>query len=257
MKAIILAAGRGSRMGTLTTKHPKCMTLLHGDALIEWQLQALKRSGIKDIALVRGYLAETFALDLFYFDNPRWDQTNMVMSLVVAQPWLEKSACIISYSDIIYSWRIVAKLMQAPGDIVISCDLNWHELWAERFSDPLSDAETFKIDKNGILLEIGSRPTTVAEIQGQYMGLLKITPKGWQTINTFLASKTPEQRDKMDMTALLSGLILAKVPINTVPMVEPWYEVDSESDLHHAMQRRTAQKLLAMKEENAQAGGHH
>ena len=64
MKGIILAAGRGSRMGDLTTNLPKCRTLLHGKELIQWQLDAMKAASINEISVVCGYLAETFEFDL-------------------------------------------------------------------------------------------------------------------------------------------------------------------------------------------------
>ena len=62
LKEIILAAGRGSRMGALTNHLPKCRTIFQGKELIQWQLDSLKRAGIGEIAIVRGYLADTFDL---------------------------------------------------------------------------------------------------------------------------------------------------------------------------------------------------
>ena len=67
MKGIILAAGRGSRMGLLTKKLPKCRTVFKGKELIQWQIESLRGAGIDDIAIVRGYLAETFDLNVKYF----------------------------------------------------------------------------------------------------------------------------------------------------------------------------------------------
>ena len=52
MKAIILAAGRGSRMKLLTDEIPKCLVKLRGKSLLDWQLSALRAAGITDIALV-------------------------------------------------------------------------------------------------------------------------------------------------------------------------------------------------------------
>ena len=62
MKAIILAAGRGSRMGNLTTKLPKCMTVLFNKKLIEWQFLSLTHTSISEIGIVTGYLKNTFKL---------------------------------------------------------------------------------------------------------------------------------------------------------------------------------------------------
>ena len=98
MKGIILAAGRGSRMGLLTNNLPKCRTVFKGKELIQWQMESLQRAGINDIAVVRGYLANTFDLNVKYFDNKRWAETNMVMSLLSANEWLSNNICISSYS---------------------------------------------------------------------------------------------------------------------------------------------------------------
>ena len=55
MKAIILAAGRGSRLGGLSDDNPKCFNEVGGKKLLEWQIAALNSSGIKDIVIVTGY----------------------------------------------------------------------------------------------------------------------------------------------------------------------------------------------------------
>ena len=89
MKAIVLAAGRGSRMGQLTQYAPKCLTILAGKPLIEWQIQALREAGITEIGVVRGYMAAKISYPgVATFENPRWAETNMVMSLVCASEWL-------------------------------------------------------------------------------------------------------------------------------------------------------------------------
>ena len=57
--AIILAAGRGSRMRELTDTKPKCLLELAGRPLLHWQLDALRDAGVERIVLVRGYAAHT------------------------------------------------------------------------------------------------------------------------------------------------------------------------------------------------------
>lgn len=231
MKGIILAAGRGSRMGTLTKNLPKCRTRLHGKELIQWQLDAMKGASVQKIGIVRGYLAETFDFDVTYFENKRWSQTNMVMSLVAAKEWLETDICITSYSDIVYSSDAVTKLINFPGDIVITYDPNWSDLWSMRFDDPLSDAETFRLDGNQVI-EIGCRAYSIKEIEGQYMGLVKYTPAGWEKVNNYLKKSSQEEADKLDMTKLLQGLINSGIEINAVAIRDQWFEVDTESDLN-------------------------
>lgn len=232
MKAIILAAGRGSRMESLTADKPKCLVELAGKSLLQWQLEALRGGGIEEISLVKGYLADKLSLSgIKYFLNKHWDRTNMVMSLVCAKEWLQSDVCIVSYSDIVYSANTVAQLYKTPGDIVITYDVNWLKLWEARFDDPLVDAETFQIDDKGKLLEIGNKAKSIDEIKGQYMGLLKISPIGWEIIEDYLSKLTQEECNRLDMTALLKGLIKNEVEINTAPINSVWYEVDNENDL--------------------------
>lgn len=237
MKGIILAAGRGSRMGDLTSELPKCMTVLGGKTLLQHQLDGLRDGGAAEVGLVRGYLAETFTQPLRYFENPRWAETNMVASLACAEAWLGRETCVVSYSDIVYGADSVRRLATADGDITITFDPHWRALWELRFDEPLIDAETFRVDESGRLLEIGGRAERIEQIEGQYMGLLRLTPRGWRTVTDLLAGLTAAENDRLDMTALLQRLLDQGVAIDTVAIGEPWYEVDTESDLRLYEQR--------------------
>ena len=233
MKGIILAAGRGSRMGDLTKNLPKCRATLHGKELIQRQLESLRGAGIHEIAVVRGYLAETFDLNLTYFENQRWAETNMVISLVAAKDWLERDTCIASYSDIIYSKDAVNRLKDTSGDIVIIYDPHWEKLWSMRFEDPLSDAETFKLVDDRVV-EIGNQANSIREIEGQYIGLLKFTPKGWTQVKDYLSQYDQAYQDRIDMTKLLQGLIDAGVEVRARPISDQWFEIDTDKDLELA-----------------------
>ena len=103
MRAIILAAGRGSRMQKMTEEVPKCLIKFNDRPLIEWQLEALQGAGITSVAIVTGYKRELVKkYNLTEFFNHRWAETNMVSSLACAEKWLSEQTCIVSYSDIIY-----------------------------------------------------------------------------------------------------------------------------------------------------------
>ena len=225
MRAIILAAGRGSRMGELTKEQPKCLATFKGKPLIEHQISALSDAGIKDIAIVTGYKSsclQKYGTQQFF--NPKWEETNMVHSLFCAAEWLQSYDCIISYGDIIYESQVVRDLMRTDEEITIAYDPNWLKLWSRRFANPLDDAETFRIDDKGFLLEIGMKPKTTQEVQGQYMGLLKFKKEFWQ--NDF--SATPA---KCDMTTFLANLLMKGKPIRGVQNLGYWGEFDSISDL--------------------------
>lgn len=233
MKAIILAAGRGSRMKNLTDECPKCLVELRGKSLLDWQLQALHEAGITDIAIVTGYKRELLAgRGGVEFHNPRWAETNMVSSLACAAEWLEAEPCIVSYSDIFYDAGAVTALMNCPAKLAVTYDANWHALWAKRFGDPLLDAETFRLKMDGTVAEIGNKPKTVEEVEGQYMGLLRFTPDGWSEVVRIRSTLPAEQCDRMHMTGTLQKVIEAeRVPVAAVPYRGEWGEVDSADDL--------------------------
>jgi choline kinase len=232
VRAVILAAGRGSRLGQLTDDRPKCLTPLAGRPLLAWQRTALDAAGVTGTAIVAGYRAESLTgIGLPVFPAPRWAHTEMVGSLLAASAWLAEEPCVVSYSDIVYSAATVRRLITAPGDLAIAYDPDWAALWRSRFADPLDDAETFRLDGGGALAEIGARPRTVAEVEGQYMGLLRFTPAAWAATRTLLAELPADRVDTLHMTDLLQALIGAGERIETVPCHEAWAEVDSASDL--------------------------
>lgn len=228
--AIILAAGRGSRMREMTAEQPKCFARLHGRRLLDWQLDAIRGAGIDSIAIVRGYLRESFDEPVHYFENPAWSSSNMVRTLLQAGEWLQREDCIVSYSDIVYTPATVAALMKTDGDLAIAYDPAWLQLWSQRFADPLADAESFRL--NGDVLEtIGERCASVEEIQGQYMGLLKFTPNGWRKVTELLRGHSEAEIDRLDMTSLLRKGLAAGWRIHLCPVVGPWGEVDEPGDL--------------------------
>lgn len=232
MRAVILAAGRGSRLGKLGENRPKCLVELVQRPLLVRQIAALRSGGIDAIGVVRGYRATMIDLpDITCFDNTRWAETNMVASLETAAAWLRAEPVVVSYGDIFYRSDLVRKLAAESGDLVVTYDREWHTLWRRRFEDPLSDAETFRTDSDGKLLEIGGKTVNLLEIEGQYMGLLKFTPTGWRWVEQALSTLEPARRDRIDMTGLLRQLLTKGLPIATLASAGHWGEVDNASDL--------------------------
>lgn len=233
MKAIILAAGRGSRMKSLTDDRPKCLVELRGKTLLDWQIEALRQAGISEIAIVTGYKRELLSnRELIEFHNSNWAATNMVSSLACANEWLQAEPCIVSYSDIFYEASAVESLMKSTASLAVTYDPHWLKLWEKRFGDPLLDAETFRLHSNKTLAEIGNKPMSVHEVQGQYMGLLRFTPDGWNEVLKIRANLLSSERDRMHMTGTLQRVIDAdRICIEAIPYELSWGEVDSAEDL--------------------------
>ena len=99
MKALILNSGTGSRMGVLTSEHPKCMTEIYGtETIISRQLKQIAEKGIKDIiittgkfdSVLEGYCDSlSLPINITYVKNPIYDKTNYIYSIYCAREYLD------------------------------------------------------------------------------------------------------------------------------------------------------------------------
>ena len=238
MKAIILVAGEGTRLRPYTLDCPKCMVEVDGTSLIDRQIAVLKSQGIADIVLVGGYKHEMLQGKASRLKvNPRYHETNMVWTLFCAENEIEGDV-IISYGDIVYSKEVLQELLKSKADIAVTIDKDWESYWRARNEDPLDDAETLKLDPKGCIVEIGQKPKSLSEIEGQYMGLIKLSSKGsiqLKSIFKNLFDNTELVYDKSFenayMTDLLQVVINKKIPVQSVPIFAGWVEIDTVSDL--------------------------
>ena len=123
-------------------------------------------------------------------------------------------------------------LIENQAPIAITYDPHWIELWGRRFSDPLVDAETLRLNNDQTIVEIGNKPKSVQEIQGQYMGLLRFTPEGWNELVTVRETLSSKARKSIHMTAMLQKIVEAdKIRIAAMPYTGDWGEIDSKNDL--------------------------
>ena len=242
MNAIILAAGQGKRLAPLTKNKPKCMVNLFGKTMLEWQISVFKKCGITDISIVTGYRSELIDLPgLEFFQNKKFETTNMVESLFCASEKLNKST-IVSYGDIIFEKRILDKLLESKHDISVVIDKDWRKQWDTRFQNPLDYAESLRLNKNDDILDIGKKVQDIDEISGQYIGLMKFQNEGIDIIKDFY-HKCKEYSDKNSnplnsslpfeksyMTDFLQGMIDYGYKIKAVPISSGWLELDSMYD---------------------------
>lgn len=234
MRAIILAAGRGSRLGERTKDRPKCMCTLRGRTLLDRCLEALEQAGIsrKETGIVTGYRSDMFAVpDVTCFHNKIWEQTNMFWSLTMADSWLKREPCLVCYSDIVFSAKAIRMLADSTAPLAITSYSGYWELWEKRMDKPLEDLETFRIDGTSRLLEIGKKPTARTDIQGQFMGLLRFTPESWGWVEKTIQQPLSKPLNKLDMTTLLQELLQRNYPIQAISTDDLWLECDSEHDI--------------------------
>lgn len=230
MRAIILSAGRGSRLPKYLSLKPKVLLKIGNKTILEKQISNFETMGIKKIALVTGYNSRYLnKLNLKCFHNKKWSTTNMVFSLTKADSWLKKYECIVSYGDILYEKKALKNLINNRNKIAICYDINWKLLWQKRFKNIFSDAETFKV-KGRLIKEIGKKTNNVKNIDGQYMGLMKFNPSGWSILKRCLKKEFKGKYQKLYLTDIFQRIIENKNYIYGVKYEGKWAEVDSLKD---------------------------
>lgn len=237
IKVIILVAGEGKRLRPYTLDRPKCMVEINGISLIDRQLAVLQAVGLNDIVMIGGFKAEMLKREgVKLIINPRYYETNMVWTLFSAEKELEGNV-IVSYGDIVYSRGILQALLKSTADIAVTIDKEWESYWRARNEDPLDDAETLKLREDLTISEIGQKPKSLDEVEGQYMGLMKFSAEGIQQIKELfhVAVESGEllgnSIENSYMTDLLQAVINSGNPVTAVPVHGDWVEVDTVDDL--------------------------
>ena len=102
MKAIIIAAGVGSRLGDLTKELPKPLVDVNGKSIIERQISSFRKAGVDEITIVTGYKKDKFIFkDIEYVFNPKYEEVEQAFSLMTARKQISGDV-IVSFGDIIF-----------------------------------------------------------------------------------------------------------------------------------------------------------
>ena len=153
MQAIMLAAGKGSRLGKYTKNNTKCMLNIHGKTLLERAIDALIEADIKDFIIVLGYKGENVKkyigekeldkkINITYINNDIYDTTNNIYSLYLAKDYLVKDDTILLESDLIYDTSIVKKLVNSKYES--AAVVAKYEEWMDGTVVTLNDDDTIK-----------------------------------------------------------------------------------------------------------------
>ncbi|MGM0632220.1 MAG: NTP transferase domain-containing protein [Pseudomonadota bacterium] len=248
MRAVILAAGQGSRLRPHTDDRPKGMVELAGRPLLHRQIEVLRDAGVDDIVLVSGYRGDQLRMPgVRLMENPRYAETNMVSTLFCAESAIREAPgdVLITYADIVYEPRVLQSVLQCTAPLCVAVDREWRAFWELRMDDPLSDAETLRLVDGDRITEMGKKPYSYADIQGQYMGLMKLRGdhrdafcEHWHSMDR-QAIYDGKDFDNMYMTSYLQHLIDSDWDVRAAFTDNGWLEVDTVEDLarYESLQR--------------------
>lgn len=180
MKAVIIGAGRGSRLGPRTAEIPKALVPVMGRPILDWILEALESNGIarRDIVFIAGYAEGVVRArypSLSFVTNAGWAENNILLSLLTARDQL-RGGFLSTYADIVYEGAIVKELLESRERITLGCDTAWRRRYVDRSEHPETDAEKLRADGSRVL-ELGRRiPSENAS--GEFIGVMKLDPAG-------------------------------------------------------------------------------
>lgn len=245
MKAIILAAGSGKRLGKYTKNLPKCMLNLNGKTLIERQIDTLRKAGIGDIIIVKGYMAEKIQVPgVKYYISTDYSSTNMVETLFKAEQELNDEV-IVCYADILYDKKIIEKILATNFDIGVTVDDDYWDYWTARLKNPEVDIESLVVE-DGKIIEIGDTNCPVDKAKVRYVGLIKFSKKGVQILkkvyhknkSKYFDSNKPWMRSKSFkkayMTCMLQAIIDEGFRVDPIVVSRGWIEFDTVEDYEKA-----------------------
>ena len=242
---IIIAAGLGSRLKKYTDNLPKCMLDFAGKTLLQRQIEAFKINGLNKISVIRGFKKEKINYpDLTYFENKEYKNNNILNSLMYAEEALNGHV-IVSYSDILFEKEVVERLLKSEHDISIVVDIDWRGYYINRKDHPINEAENVIFDANNNVVEIGKILTGKHDVHGEFIGMLKLSPRGSEIFKKHfhrakdLYWNKPFQRAKTFQKAYITDIIQDMtdlgVPIHCVIIERGWKEIDTEEDYKNAL----------------------
>ena len=241
-KSIIVAAGRGNRLGPLTDDRPKCLLEIGGKTILQRQLEVEKQHGITNIVVVRGYRKELINYPgIKYYDDINY--RGILGSLFFAEQEMNEGF-IFSYADILYGQNIVKNLLETEGDIILVVDTNWQEHYKGREKHPVDEAELVKVNSDRVV-KIGKDVVGTEEAHGEFIGLAKFSDRGAKIIRDIYhdllkrhKKEDPFQNAKEFQRAYLTDFIQELVDrgheVKTVDITGDWIEIDTDEDLNKA-----------------------
>lgn len=241
MTVVVLAAGRGSRLGAQAAAQPKCLAPLLGRPWLEHQLDVFAAAGVGPVWLVSGHAGQALVdwpRVARCVHQPRWERAGPVASLHAALAQLADGELLVAYADCLWHPQWLRWLRTAQAPVALTVDRAWASLWSARFADPLGDAETLRLGpadpltpRRARLLEIGARASSIDAIEAQFMGLLRFDAGGCARLRAWLDALPQGARDRLDVTAMLARWLAAGWEIEAIAGAGSWLELDHASDL--------------------------
>ena len=254
-RAILIAAGRGKRLGTHTDEVPKCMVEIGGKPILGWVWDALSNVGVDELIVIRGYRGDVLekfirglVTNVTFVDNKEWETNNVLLSMAHARQFFDKPTY-VTYSDIVFTRAVAEAAAASTAEIGLVIDRDFRSIYEGRTEHPLDEGEVADLLPDGTVARVGKKALPVPEAVGEYIGLCRLGERGATIAGRTLDAlgqrfagreEEPFQRAaryrNAYQTDLWQELIDSGIQIDPVFIDGQWREIDTGQDLERARQ---------------------
>ncbi|MBN2788884.1 MAG: phosphocholine cytidylyltransferase family protein [Candidatus Delongbacteria bacterium] len=231
MRAIIIAAGKGTRLYPLTKNTPKSLLEIgNGITMLESQLHSLKENNIKDVTIIVGYRAEQIEAKIKKYQddfnintvfNPFYDCSNNLISVWMARHWMKDEFITINGDDI-FKPSVIENLLKSESNITMVIDEK------EKY-----DEDDMKVVHSDGLVQQVSKKISMEEVNGESVGIIKFSGRGPQIyVDTLEEMVRDESNRDVFYLKAIQQIIDKGYPVNYSKCMEnDWSELDFHPDL--------------------------
>lgn len=230
MKAVILAAGRGTRLSEVTKDIPKCLIRIGEKTILEKQIEILSRNSVEDIYVVIGYMADEIKKKIkekkvTLIMNKEYATTDNLYSLYLARKKVKGHEFILLNGDTIFDEEIIKKIVNEKEKDIAPIDSKYYDL------------EELKIkEKNGRVVKILPKKTSKKESDGSTIGIFKFSSRGsvllFDEIQECVKQKTKDKWFEHALDKILNKINMLSLDIHGLK----WVEIDNLEDLEKAQE---------------------
>ena len=229
MKALILAAGLGSRLAPLTDDRPKALVPVNGQPILLRQIENLTENGVTDISVVTGYRGEMIEAALaqtcpavHIIHNREYASTNNMYSAWLGREAVRGGGFLMMNADVFYDASVVRALLAFPEENAIVTDIGTYL------------EESMKVTVKDGRIDRISKTVTEREALGASIDVYKFSEAGGRAYFAKCEEYILTRGDRGKWSEVALNDILDTVAFAPCPLDGRWMEIDDLEDLKRA-----------------------
>lgn len=229
MKALILAAGLGTRLSPITDTRPKCLVPVNGKPILIKQIENLHENGVTEITIISGYMSKVLEgevkklfPEIKVIESVDYATTNNMYSAWLGREFVNDEPFLMMNADVFFDASVIGELLNDKYENAIVTDIGTY------FEESMK-----VIQKNGRLVEI-SKQITEQDALGASIDVYKFNSEGAKAFFDKCEDYILNKKELKKWSEVALNDILADVNFVACPLVGRWFEIDNYEDLYRA-----------------------